>query len=135
MSSSDLSSHDGSSTHTSNLNNMSNLTTDTNNNNNNPPPTSTSLSSPALRKRNNNNNSNDNDDCNTNNTNNNNHNNINSPGQRPIGVLDPVWGVFRSSQTAQSGRPRARGGGSPLHIVAPGPNQSPAESWRPGICA
>ena len=57
----------------------------------------------------------------------------NSPGLRPIGVLDPVWGVFRSSQTAQSGRPRAVGGGTRFAVVAPDPGQSPAESWRPVI--
>ena len=37
-------------------------------------------------------------------------------------------------QTAQSGRPRALGGGSWSEAVAPDPPQSPSGPWRPVIC-
>ena len=42
-------------------------------------------------------------------------------------------GVFRSSQTAQSGRPKALGGGSRSEAVGADLGQYPAESWRPVI--
>ena len=65
-------------------------------------------------------------------------NSNNSPGLRPIGVLDPLQIPARvcleCSQTAQSGRPRALGGGSRWHVAGVSPGQSPAESWRPVIC-
>ena len=47
----------------------------------------------------------------------------------------PSAGVcLESSQTAQSGRPRALGGGSRWTVAGVLPGQSPAESWRPAIC-
>ena len=57
----------------------------------------------------------------------------NSPGHGPIGVLDLVYRPRPScccSQTAQSGRPRARGGQSRSHAVGPKLPQSPARPWR-----
>ena len=44
------------------------------------------------------------------------------------------WSFCFCFQTAQSGRPRALGGGSWSDVVALTSRQSPAGSWRPVIC-
>ena len=71
-------------------------------------------------------------------TNNGNNTHNNSPGHGPIGVFDlrqfPWSFCCCCFQTAQRGRPRARGGQSPRANRPATSCQSPSGSWRPVIC-
>ena len=80
-------------------------------------------------KNDHNNNKNDNDDGNNNNNN-------NSPGQRPIGVLDPLHRVCLECSTVISLRAATQGPrrGSRWVAVAPTSPQSVSEPFRPAIC-